>query len=439
SQEEFIMTEYQNASPGFKQDPELLAIINTNIAHIEKMVQNLEVKITELEETTDQDLLQIINEQELVSKQKEIKNKIQTLVGELKTYRETKLTKDELNTKIAVISKKIAEYQKDVIKEVKIKSKVQTEQIVDEGLVQKAVEEYLKNKVLTQEQRGEYYTRTRNLQEQVRILQDLISYEIEYEYKESEKITLIKEILLAPQELRGILIQEFIPKDVIKISEIIFTTTPSELNTIGVLWLLRELENSEVRYTTLSEKDLNQLQMIRTILLYDIDEFLNVLSEEKLNASSQITGEAVAKQKQGFSLTKMVLVPIGIIIVIALIIYYFVFLKTQSVYEREIIENIDMQEQQSLRKLKVPVKRSDNVSEVRTIVSVSKSDLDILLGFIQKAYEGLEHSDIDNAYKNYSQALSHYSHAKLNLKHRLKVNFEMNTLYDKIVETKKPS
>jgi len=98
-----------------------------------------------------------------------------------------------------------------------------------------------------------------------------------------------------------------------------------------------------------------------------------------------------------------------------------------------------MQEQQSLRKLKVPVKRSDNVSEVRTIVSVSKSDLDILLGFIQKAYEGLEHSDIDNAYKNYSQALSHYSHAKLNLKHRLKVNFEMNTLYDKIVETKKPS
>ncbi|MBW2990760.1 hypothetical protein KY348_03580 [Candidatus Woesearchaeota archaeon] len=435
SEEKFIMTEFQNASPGFKQEPELLLIINNKINQLERKVQDLEVKIAELEATTDSDLLHIINEQELVSKLREIKSQIRTLIGELKTYRETKLSKEELDTKAEIIDAKIEEYEKDIIKEVRVRNKIQNEQVTEENLLQRAIEEYFKNKALTKEQKTEYYTRTKKLQEEIRILQEIISYEIEYEYKEDERITLIRETILLPEGLEGVLIQEIIPKDVIKISEITFRNTPAELNAIGALWFLRDLENSEIKYTTFNKKDLNQLQTIKTILLYDIDEFLNTLSEENLTSSSQITGEAVAGEDKEFALTKFVLIPLGIIILIGLLIYYFIFLKTEHGYEKEIMTRIDKQEKEALEKAKIPGKKSALIFNEKTMVSDSKSGLDTLFVFIQRAYEGLERNDIRAAYEQYSLALLFYNRINLRLKDRLKANLEMNTLSEEIKKT----
>ena len=439
SEEEFIMTEYQNTTSQFKQDPELLAIINNNINRLEKIVQNLEIKITELEETTDQDLLQLINEKDLVTQQKNIKDKIQTLIGELKTYRETRLTKEELNTKIEIINTKIKEYQKDILKQVIIKNKVQAEQLVDENLLQKAIQEYLKNKALTQEQRTTYYSMIRNLQEEVRILQEIISYEIEYEYKESQRITLIKETLLSPKELKGVLVQEVIPRDVIKVSEIIFRTPPHELNSIGVLWLIRDLDGAEVKYTVPGEKDLNQLQRIRTILLYDIDEFISQLSAET-NTSTTITGKAIAEKKGEFSITKSILIPLGLLLIIVLLIYYSVFLKTETSYEKEIMSKVDQQEREALMKIKIPIKDTNSgvVSEQQSRVSGSEPGLDALFTLIQKAYEALEHKDIRTAHQNYSLALSYYSRMNLSVKNRFKANFELNSLREELIKATKP-
>ena len=101
---------------------------------------------------------------------------------------------------------------------------------------------------------------------------------------------------------------------------------------------------------------------------------------------------------------------------IALLVYYFVFLRTEG----------------------DPAKKHKEVSDAKTVVSDSKSDLEILFGFIQKAYEGLEHNDVNHAYENYSLAFSHYASANLSFKHKLRINFEMNTLHEKIIEATKP-
>ena len=430
SEEKFLMTEYQNTTSKFIQDPVLLAIINNKITGLEKIVQNIEVKISELEETTDQELLEIINELELVNEQKDIKSKIQTLIGELKTFRETELTRDELIAKIDIIDTKIEQYQKSILKEVRVRNKVQTEQVPEQNLIQEAVKEYLRNKALSGEQRRIYDKKIIELQEEVRIVQEIISYETEYEFKESQRITLIKETILSTNELKGVVVQEIIPRDAVKISELNFTITPQEINNLGAVWVLSDLENSELKYNTLDKEDLNQLQTIRTVLLFEVDEFLNTLSEEELNLSNQVTGEAVKGSKQGFSLTKIVLIPLGIIIMIGLLIYYFVFLKSESAYEDELITRIDEQEKSALQKVRIPEKK-------QSPASLSLPESQVLMSNIQKAYQALETGNIIAARGYYTAALSYYNRINLNVKNKFQANYYLNMLYEKILRFQK--
>jgi hypothetical protein len=373
-----------------------------------------------------------------VEKQKEIKSKIQLIIGELKTYREIKLTKGELNTKIGIINAKLGEYKKDIIKEVKVISKIQNEQITEEALIQEAINEYLKNKALTEEQKKEYYSQTKDLQQKVRITQELISYEIAYDYKESEKIILIKETLISTQDIKGALIQEYMPSDLIKLSKITFAITPKDLNRLGAQWLLKDLAKPEIRYIINEEKELNQLQRIRTILLYEIDEFLSNISKEKTDVSDQVTGKAVSQQKKWLSL-KTVLISFSVIIILALLIYYFVFLKTERVYEQDIMTRLDEKEEQALRGISISQERNTAYAfaDNKRQAPISSQNMKQILTLIQQAYEKLESADIDSASGIYALALSYYSRGNFNFKDRIKVNFEMNTLREKIIELKK--
>jgi len=413
SDEDFLMTDFQNDT-GFQQETRLLEIINNKINELESTVQEIEVETAKLEDTTDRDLLGIINSKGLVEKQKEAESKIQTLIGELKTYRETAITRDALTTKIAIIDEKLNEYKKDIIKEVLITNKIENEQMPDENLLQEAIKEYLKNKVLNDEQKSQYQSQVKELQNAVRIRQKIISYSIEYKYQQIERITTITETIISSNNLSGVLIQEIVPREAVKVSEINFEKTPKEFNSLGFIWDLKELDNNEAKYGFNNETDLNQLQMIRTVLLYDVDEFLGNLSDEKTNASNELTSNVISQKKQGFVIGKEILIPFGILIIIGLLIYYFVFLKTDNAYQKETFF----------------IAEQDNFQAVSTI----KTDLSSILGLVQKSYLELERQDTDAASTAYYAAFSLYMHVNLNLKDRLKVNFEMNTLYERILE-----
>ena len=82
---------------------------------------------------------------------------------------------------------------------------------------------------------------------------------------------------------------------------------------------------------------------------------------------------------------------------------------------------------------KIPYSSED----VKPKPSGSKSDLNTIFSFIQLAYEGLEHSDIKSAYENYSLAFFSYSRANLNIISKIKANFELNTLYEKLPKFEK--
>ncbi len=425
SEEEFLMTEYQNTTT-FKQSQDILDIINTKISELERLVQDIDVKTANLEQTTDQGSIRIINSEGLVEKQKEIKGKIQVLIGELMTYKEVTIRNEELNTKNAIISSKVEEYKEGVVDELKLINKAENEQILEENIVLETVKEYLKNKQLTEEQKLLYQAAVKELQNEVRVRREIANYEIIYQYKESRKITTVKETIISPKELNKTLAQEVIPKSELKISEITFDKTPEELNSLGVMWALNALENSEIFYRVSGEKDITQLQEIRTVLLYDVDEFLSGVTGQNTNQQNSITGGAVSQSSAKFAIRKEVLIAIGTLIVLGLLIYYFIFLKPGGPNNESETTNVIINKESPYQDASL-INSSEKV----------KTNLAQMLDIIQKSYEELDKDDLEVASNSYYAAFLLYSRASLGLKERLTANFEMNNLREKIIIAQK--
>jgi len=429
SEEKFMMTEYQDVEGVIQQDPELLIIINNKISQLERLIQDLEVRKTELEETTDQLILQVINQQELVTKLKETEDKIKILIGELKTYKEILLTRGELDTRISILDTKLEEYKKEIVKEVKITNKVQTEQTYRENILRQAVDEYLKDKGLTEEQKIKYYDKTISLQDEIRIQQEIASYIIEYEYNINKEIIYLKENVFPTKNFSKIIIHEILPKDVVKISEITFSDPPDEINSQGVFWVLTNLDTAEISYSIEAEKDLNKLQSIQTILLYDVDDFLSMLAEEQIQIdnTNQITGDAanILGGKEPVSLTT-ILIAIGVVLILALLFYYVGFMKTEKNYEQELSQEFNNQEKKLISEIST-IKQDK--AQIRSQINPEDNIWDC----IRQAHEALLQSNLEEASRMYSCALSLYSFADIGYKERFKVNLEMNLLREKIV------
>jgi len=205
-----------------------------------------------------------------------------------------------------------------------------------------------------------------------------------------------------------------------------------------VQWLLDELAGSEIKYKTKEEKDLAQLQGIRTVLLYDFDWFLSSASNDALNGSDQITGKATLEKGQESPITKIALIALGIIIIIVLLTYYLVFLKTETFYEKDVITDLEMQEKNVLSNINLNNASAEESSALgNKAKNVSKLSLNSVNPLIQQAYEELKLGNIESASQVYSVALSVYAQAKPNMVSRLRVNFKMNSLRADILEAKK--
>jgi hypothetical protein len=435
SDEEFLMADLQNATNQFKQDPDILELINNKITELEKVLQGLDLKISSLEQKTDEDLVEIMNEEALIDKQKEIKNNIQTLVGELKTYKESKITSDELQAKIEIINTKVTGYKNGIIQDVIIKDKVQNEQVIEDSLLQQTIQSYLENKQFSPQQAQNYESMVKELQKKVRVEQGITKFEISYEYKENDEITMLKENIITSEEIKGMLAQEVIPKEVVKISDITFQATPLEINEQGVIFALKKPADLKILYTTKTEKDLDQMQSIRTIMIYDSDQFLSALAQE--NQSTKITGSVIAGNQQQGSSSQSTWILLGLgMIVIGLLIYYFIFLKSESPAENKPIMNSGItpedKNESNLTEISLNNQLFNRDIKNNQTNAAPDSNFVQILRFIKEGYENLDAGNIDVAKESYAFALSKYNSVKLGLKDRMQANFEMNTLWERL-------
>jgi len=440
SEEQFLMADFQNTT-GFVQDPTIISTVNNKINGLERKVQDIELKITKFEETTDPDLLWLINQEAIVTKLKETKSKMQLLIGELKTYKETKMTLEELNKKIEVIDAKASEYDKEIIRDISIANKIEREQPYSESLLRQAIDAYAPVKSFNEAQKEAYLQKTKELQEQTRRIQQITAYELEYSDGEKKKIIVIKERLISPKDLRGVVLQEIMPADVIKLSEIEFISEPEDINALGALWSINKLESAELTYKTSSDKELNQLQQIKTALLYDADTFLSMMEKDQNTSSGeasgdQITGQAIQGSSEGTNMNT-ILLALGIIVILALLIYYFVFLRAENEAEEGIEKHLFAEEQALLTGLKTPSNEAIMASKEPEGLNAQDTQLaEQLFGFIQKSYLALQEGDLALASQNYNLALAQYPLVRLSLKNRMKLNLHLNTLRESILKQK---
>ena len=158
-----------------------------------------------------------------------------------------------------------------------------------------------------------------------------------------------------------------------------------------------------------------------------LSEFSHVFVDNFINATNTTDWSEpqnqVVKPHELFDIyQKSVFVPVAILIMLGLLVYYLVFLRPGKPYADEMITQLDEQEKQTLGGMSPKIG--------------SSTDMGILYGFIQQAYEGLEHNNLEEAYNAYSLAMSYLSRIKLNIKNKFRVNYEMNTLREKIINNK---
>jgi len=426
SDEIFIMTEQENSSAPFKQDPDLLIRINNKINELEGKIRSTEDEISRLGQEGDPDLAEFIGDRDLVGKMEKARDDLKQLVGEFKSYRETRMTLPDLNERIRLVDSKINEIESTIIIGVSLEDKKVNEQTYDDAVLKDAINEYLKNRALTDSQREIYYQSTEQLQEKIRITQEVTTYKMIFKNSQAKTITRLKEKIFFPSTQAGVLIQELLPKPAIKIADLNFKIQPLELNNIGAIWSLDKLSDSEITYETEALLDPISLASIKTVLLFDLETLLSSIAQENLN-DSELTGKITAQGAPLLSPTNLVIVLIGLVIVI-LSVYYFIFLRPEGAYGQEQIRKFKLEGDTANRELELQALQHDDPARNAFVTPAS------IYSLIGEAYACLQNNDLEGARLKYALAMDAYFGAKLSQREKLKLNFQMNSLYEQFVE-----
>ena len=226
------------------------------------------------------------------------------------------------------------------------------------------------------------------------------------------------------------LLQEILPKDSIKIADMTFENEPTDLNSLGPIWNFNALNESTLNYQVNANKELTSLKEIKTVLLIGIEDFLR--EKASANESNAITGGVVGSSDvtAGTSLNKY-LIYLAAFIMLALASYYLFFLRTERKSEEDAITSF---EQKELDSGLIDARRQNSFDSRVSESSDSTGGAKGILILIEKARFAIKTGDVFGAEQNYTLALEIYSKSRLGLKERLKVNLEMNNLYDELLK-----
>ncbi|MFH0869582.1 MAG: hypothetical protein V1866_00815 [archaeon] len=426
SDEIFLMTEQENSSAPFKQDPDLLIRINSKITELESKIRSVEDEISALGQANDPDLEEFIRDRDIVVGMEKSRDDLKQLVGEFKTYREIRMTLSDLNERIRLADSKIKEIESTIITEVSLEDKKVNEQAHDAAVLKDAINEYLRNRALTDAQREIYYQSTEQLQEKIRVTQEITTYKLTFKSSQTKTITRLKEKILFPSAQAGVLVQELLPKPAIKIADLNFKVQPLELNSLGAIWSLDRLSDSEITYETEMPFDLKSPVLIRTVLLFDLETLLSSIAKENMTDSG-LTGKVTAQGAPLLSLINLVIIVIGLVIVI-LLVYYLIFLKPESAYGQEWFRKDKPGGGMANHEPELQALQYENSIKNAAGASISISSL------IQEAYACLQNKDFEGARSKYCLALEAYSRTRLTSREKLKLNFQMNSFYERFVE-----
>jgi hypothetical protein len=394
STEAFVMAENPNLTV-FRQSEEILAVVDAKIAELERIYSKIEVQENKYDAASPDELV-VMEANDVLPKLEEARTGIQSMLGELRTTREIPITSNELNSRLLVIDSRMNVLLSKVFIGVTIKRKVSFEQSYNQTLFLAVMDEYLKVLQLSAGQKEKFIEAAEQLQESSRVTQTMIEYEVFYENAHSESGLIVVESILMPDAAKQrVVAQEVLPRGRIKLSEIDFQVEPQDINSYGPMWRVNSLPESRIMY---KKQDSGGDLGVVTVLFPHIDAFLEGAVQ---NSSSQITGNVVSDEGSGPDWILYSTLALGLVLA-GLLVYYAV-----SVFMTPGVSG------------ETNLNPEDEYGKILQMIANSRAALD--------------KNELHNATNLYNSAKDAFTRSKLGAVKKLKVNIELNTLYEDIL------
>ncbi len=401
----------------------------------------------------------------LVDVVQQSKQEVELLVGELRVMRYSDLSDNEIDNKISRIISRITQIETTTPADLVVKERSESTQIFDRTEMVSIINE-LPLGIYSEKQRNEYIEVNSNLISNISIGQEIRIVEVSYLDESVESKTILIE--KGYEELSGydnIVVVEYIPKAVVtSASDIEFMNGDYNIikNDPIIRFRVSDLFGEGIWYVINSNAGLDNAKRIRTLVLFDYNMFLEgKIPEDELKDRIGITGFALlSSEKLGLSITEAIMIMLGLILIVALILYYFLFVR--GVFNHKRVDEDVWKEKHELAKGEIEamdkIKGEDTTSEtITTIVGregktgkkgsegkseklegrketeedVIKKNLIEFNGLVKEVEVKIKNDDVKGAMDDYKRLQSVYSKLPKDLK--IKVYKSCGEVYKKLM------
>lgn len=389
--------------------PNLVPRVDTSIKQIDKLLIDVKDASSQLEANRDPKR-SLIQELRLAEKVNASKSGLEILRDSLEGFKSVYATEQELEQKLHEVELEAKKIEKTTPKDVNIVEKSEFLQSISKDDIEKATSELFSETSLNPEEKKDYINKNLKEKDKIKVSVDVKIISIEFLDGTKETKSYIKKKLSydSPKVLNDVLVIEFIPKSIAQnTNEIDFSGQKYDVikddPIVKFGFLKFNYEGEEISYTLNKKINPDEAKNAKSVVLLSPNELVKKPNE--------LTGFSLFPfSSLGLSKSQSLFILIGLLVIIALIVYYLLFVKGYIYIFKKISRAMKLKKMES--------SLSDDLQELPELPSTNR----ILAN--DGMNENMQLSD-ENANKLLNELYFHIKDAKADLSDRLMPLFVM--------------
>jgi hypothetical protein len=314
--------------------PNLVTFVNDQVKKIDKIMLDIDTAYAAVEEITNQETLDLLQELSIKQKMESSKATLQELKARAIELKGHYATKDELESSLAQIDAELRRVELSTVKSASVKSKADVAQTLSKDDIVTAANYVLQNSPLTEEEQQRYIRLNDRNKGAINVDTSIKIIELTYVDNSQKQKSYIRKSIspLEQKALQDVVLLEFIPKAVAASASELTILTPNyevleEDPVIKFGFLNFKAEGESIAYTLDKEINIEDMKASKSVVLLSLNE----LSQPNVG----ITGLVINPLNfLGLSKTESFFVLAGILTVVILTGYYLIFLDGMQTLSR---------------------------------------------------------------------------------------------------------
>jgi hypothetical protein len=306
--------------------PNLVPKVDDSIKKIDNLLLDVMEAKSNLEDSEDEAKKELINELGLIKDIDGIESRLNNMKAELVNLKSSYKAENELEQELNKIKLDIKKIKKTTPKEITLIEKTEFIQSIDQEDIRKAIDELFNGLDLSEEDKNNYISRNKKNQDKIKVETKIRIITLEYLDGTRTDKTLIQKKLSHenPNPLDDVIVIEIIPKEVVdNINNVEFITKDYEvLKEDPILkWGFFKLnyEGEYIKYIVNKRTNIEDAKKAKSIVLLNLNQ---------IEPKTPVTGYSIFSFSNiGLTKTQTIFIWVGIITIIGLITYYFIFVK----------------------------------------------------------------------------------------------------------------